>query len=86
MQRGKVISLISGSSGKPKYVVVKRESNCSRCKIPINSGDKCAEIPKLGGAYPNRKRYCLNCFILIIKQTDSDLNKIKQELKLAQDS
>ncbi|NTU73585.1 hypothetical protein HGB07_05470 [Candidatus Roizmanbacteria bacterium] len=84
MPKGKVISLISGSSGKPRYVVAQRGCSCTRCNNPITSGDRCAEIPKLGGAYANWKRYCLNCFTLIVEQTDSDLIKIREELNIVQ--
>lgn len=80
MKRGKIISLISASSGKPKYVIAKRTRACCKCNTPILAGKKCVEIPKVGGAYTNWKRFCLSCFQLVIEKTMSDLNELKKGL------
>ena len=83
MPRGRIPSLISSSSGKPRYTTVKRACSCSKCNGTLATGDVCAEIPKVGGAYTNWKRYCLNCFQAVIEQTDKDFQEIKQGLTKA---
>ena len=80
MPRGRIPSLISSSSGKPRFVTAKKSCSCSRCKKDISSGEVCVEIPKVGGAYTNWKRCCLDCFQTIIEQTDKDFKEIKQGL------
>lgn len=77
MPKGKTLSLISGSNGKPRFVVAKRECSCNKCGHAILCGEKCAEIPKVGGAYTNWKRHCLACFRAVIEQTMSDINELK---------
>lgn len=39
-------------------------------------GESCIEIPKLGGAYANPKRYCDDCFKQILKKTTDDILQI----------
>jgi len=79
MSRGRVPSLLSVNSGKPKKAVVKRQSSCRRCKEIINVGDFCVEIPKRNG-YTSYHRYCSNCFKEIMKKTRTDLDKIEEDI------
>lgn len=79
MIRGKIPSLISGSSGKPKIVFALRSCKCKRCNKPISQNGKCIDIPKIGGSYSSNKRYCLTCFFEILSQSEKDLNVIKNE-------
>lgn len=80
MGKGKILSLISGSNGKPRFVITKRDSSCSKCGHTIPCNRKCAEIPKVGGAYTNWKRYCPTCFQAVIEQTQADINELKSSM------
>ena len=75
--RGPVPSLISGASGRPKRITVRRQSECSRCHAPFAAGDRCIAIPKPGGAYSTKKRVCKECFQQILEKTAEDLEVIK---------
>jgi hypothetical protein len=74
--RGPTPSLIGGSNGRPKRVDVLRLSECCRCHRNLVKGDTCIAIPKLGGAYPTPKRYCDECYGLILKKTSEDIAEI----------
>jgi len=78
--KGKTPSLISGSNGKPNYVIAQRASRCFRCHIEIISQEKCVEIPKLGGPFTQKKRICLNCFRDILRQTKKDIEALEKVL------
>lgn len=71
--KGKTPSLITGSSGRPKESVAERTRACARCSSNISSGEKCFEVPKVGGAYANHKTFCTGCFNDILAQTRIDL-------------
>ena len=75
--KGPVPSLIGSSNGKPKRVEVLRKSECRRCKKELFKGDNCVEIPKVGGAHTNQKRYCDECYKAILDKTEKDLNELK---------
>ncbi|MBV2137075.1 MAG: hypothetical protein KUF79_09730 [Candidatus Thiodiazotropha sp. (ex Ctena orbiculata)] len=75
--RGPVPSLIGGTNGKPKRVLVKKKSECSRCHAPFVAGQTCIEIPKLGTGYSTSKRVCDECFQSILNKTTEDLEAIK---------
>lgn len=44
----------------------------------MSKGDTCIEIPKLGGAYSTAKRYCDECYGLILKKTNDDIDEISK--------
>lgn len=75
--KGKIPSLISGSSGKPEPVTAQRKCQCARCGCNILKGVRCFDIPKVGGAFRNTKRYCGECFKSILEQTDKDVSELK---------
>ena len=75
--RGTVPSLIGSSNGKPKRVDVLRKSECKRCGKDLFKGDNCVEIPKVGGAHTNQKRYCDDCYKAILDKTEKDLNELR---------
>ena len=77
VKRGKTPSLISGSSGKPLIVEVKRRRNCNRCECNINMGEKIFEIPKIVGGFSVKKPICKLCFREILDQTKKDLDKLE---------
>lgn len=79
-KRGKVPSLITGSSGKPSMVTAKRKRTCYRCDVYIEGGLKCFEIPKLGGGFSTKKTCCKNCFQEILDQTKKDLEDLEEIL------
>lgn len=79
MSRGRVPSLLSVNTGRPKRTIAKRKSSCKRCKKELISGEICAEIPKHAG-YKSYKRYCLNCFTDILEKTRSELDEIELEI------
>ena len=76
--RGPVPSLIGGSNGRPKRIAVDGTSKCFRCDHIILAGQKCIEIPKLGTAYRNPKRYCDDCYGKILKKTTEDIEEISK--------
>ncbi len=80
-KRGKIPSLITGSSGKPIRVIAKRQRMCSRCSCSIASGNNCFEVPKVGGGFSNKKTYCRNCFGEILKKTKEDLALLELEIE-----
>jgi hypothetical protein len=71
--RGPTPSLIGSSNGRPKRVAVGKLSECCRCHCEMVKGQTCIEIPKLGGAYTNPKRYCDKCYKKILEKTNEDL-------------
>jgi hypothetical protein len=75
--KGKTPSLISGSSGKPKRVMVQKKSNCHRCDDDIEVGQDCFGIPKTG-SFSSLKRYCKECFEKILAKTAEDLDLLKK--------
>ena len=76
--RGPTPSLIGSSNGRPKRAAVLKVSECCRCHRGMVKGDKCIEIPKLGGAYVTPKRYCDECYGLILKKTTDDIAEISK--------
>lgn len=80
-KRGKTPSLITGSNGKPSVITVKKRRTCVRCSNKIESGDKCFEIPKVGGGFSNRKPYCCSCFKEVLGQTRRDLEELENQFQ-----
>ena len=80
-KRGKIPSLITGSSGKPVKVVAKRQRSCGRCSCSISSGSSCFEVPKVGVGFSNKKTYCENCFKEVLKKTKEDLTLLEWEIE-----
>lgn len=76
--RGPTPSLIGSSNGRPKRAAVLKLSECCRCHRAMVKGDTCVEIPKLGGAYVTPKRYCDQCYGLILKKTLEDIDEISK--------
>ena len=76
--KGPTPSLIGSSNGRPKRVAVGKLSECCRCHCDMVKGETCIEIPKLGGAYVNPKRYCNGCYVLILKKTNEDIAEISK--------
>jgi len=72
--KGKTPSLIGGTLGAPRKCSVLRVSACNRCKDTISKGTECYEIPQLGGAFSNCKKYCDKCFSEILVKTKADLD------------
>lgn len=72
--KGKTPSLIGGTLGAPKICTVLRASACNRCKGTIPKGTECYEIPQLGGAFSNNKKYCDKCIVDILVKTKNDLD------------
>lgn len=79
-KRGKVPSLLTGSSGKPSMVIAKKKRTCYRCNGHIEGGAKCFEIPKLGGGFSTKRACCKNCFREILYQTQKDLKDLEGTL------
>ena len=76
-KRGKIPSLITGSSGKPVKVVAKRQRPCSRCSCSISSGNSCFEVPKVGGGFSSRKTFCKDCFKEVLEKTKEDVAQLE---------
>jgi ribosomal protein S27AE len=79
-KRGKIPSLITGSSGRPNQVVAKRRRQCSRCSSDILLNEMCFEIPKVGGGFANKKTFCVNCFKEILGQTKKDIAELEKDI------
>jgi hypothetical protein len=79
--KGKTPSLISGSNGKPLAVTAQRRCECSRCHGSISNGDRCFDIPKLGGAFRSTKRYCKVCFGQILEKSKQDIYELETALE-----
>jgi hypothetical protein len=75
--KGPTPSLIGGTNGRPKRVVVTRLSKCYRCGDDLVAGTQCIGIPKLGTAYSTSRRCCDACFALILAKTETDLAELK---------
>jgi hypothetical protein len=78
-KRGKIPSLISGSSGNPTVAIAKRLRPCSRCEHQILKGEKCFEVPIPGQGFSNKRTFCLECFGEVIEQSRNDLERLDQE-------
>ncbi len=76
--RGKIPSLLSGTSGKVHIVKAKKKSKCKRCSNDISTGEKCFDINSTGTF--GQKRYCIDCFRSILEQTTEELNKLYAHL------
>ena len=75
--RGRVPSLIGSTSGKPKRVLVQRQSKCYRCHAVLVKGQTCIEIPKPKEAFSTSKRVCDECYQEIWKRTFEDLDALR---------
>ncbi len=69
--------MIGGTNGRPKRADVKRRCECSRCHCTLEAGADCFDIPKVGGAFANSKRVCVECFNKILQQTENDLEELR---------
>ena len=78
-KRGKIPSLLTGSSGKPNKISAKRKRNCKRCNVKISMGEVCYEVPVPGGGFSCNKTYCKICFWEILEQTQKDLDNLKED-------
>ena len=76
-KRGKTPSLIGGGAGACKQVTAKCKRRCKRCGRDVLRGELIVEVTKPGtlGGY---KPYCRECFIEILDQTQSDLDKLRK--------
>ena len=75
--KGKCPTLIAGNHGKPKFEIAKRKRTCKRCKEAILAHTDCVVIPK-PGTMGKGPPYCYRCFHNIIKQTQKDLDELKE--------
>jgi predicted RNA-binding Zn-ribbon protein involved in translation (DUF1610 family) len=73
-------SLISVSNGKPEVIVAKKKIKCTKCSIEIASGNKYFSMTVSQSGFSNKKRYCLNCGLEIIKNTESKLEEVKSQI------
>lgn len=80
-KKGKIPSLLTGSSGIPRKTTAGKKRSCNRCDQTLIKGDSCYEVPKPGG-FRSHKTYCEKCFGQILEQTQIDLNKLKSEINL----
>lgn len=71
--RGKTPSLIGSSLGRPKMVAAGKRTPCSRCGADIAMGDKCFDVPRPDKPFNSSRRFCTECFSLVLEQTKTDL-------------
>lgn len=74
--KGRTPSLIGGTNGRPKRVLIQRLSECYRCHDGLVKGTHCIEIPILGGPYSSSKRMCDDCFQKMLMKTAEDLQEV----------
>lgn len=77
MPRGKTPSLIGGSLGRPKHAVAKKLCRCSRCKEEIRQHQRCYDVPQIGKSFSSTRRFCVDCFALVLAQTRQDLQELE---------
>ena len=80
-KRGKIPSLITGSSGKPQKVVAKKQRKCHRRECLIKQNESCFEVPQLNEPFKNTKTYCKECFREMLKKTREDLDHLDSMLE-----
>lgn len=80
-KKGKIPSLLTGSSGSPNKTVAKRKRGCKRCGEEIANGEVCYEVPKPGG-FSSNKTFCRSCFKEILEQTQKDLDILKEDFEI----
>ena len=76
-KKGKVPTLISGSSGAANYVQAKRKRPCKRCEDEIISQQYCVEVSIPASGFSKVKTFCLSCFKEILEKTEEDLSTLK---------
>ena len=77
MAKGKTPSLIGSSLGRPSKVTCGRETPCSRCHAGIPKGEDCYDIPQPKKPHSATRRFCVECFASVLKQTRLDLAKLE---------
>lgn len=77
-KKGKVPTLISGSSGAVKYVQAQRKRSCKRCDGDIISQQSCAEVSVPGGGFSKIETFCIPCFSEILNKTEEDLANLRK--------
>jgi hypothetical protein len=79
-KKGKIPTLISGSSGSVKYVHAQRKRPCKRCDGDITSQQHCVEVSVPGGGFSRVKTFCISCFKEILDKTEVDLADLRRTL------
>ena len=79
-KKGKIPSLLSGSSGKPKKLQIKQKTICRRCDEEMGKGSFCFGIPNYSSGFKVYKKYCQTCYKDILSQTERELDQLKNEL------
>lgn len=82
MKNSRFSSLLSVSNGKPEILVAKKLIECKKCKKDIISGTKYFSMTVSKSGFSNKKRYCLECGLEIIENSENKLNMIKKEIML----
>lgn len=77
-KKGKVPSLVSGASGKPRIAVAKKTRHCKRCESELPPRRRCVEIPIPGSL--GSKTYCCDCVLEMITKSREDLDILEQTL------
>lgn len=78
MPRGKTPSLIGSSLGRPVAKVAGRSCACSRCKGNIAMGSKCYDVPQPLKTFSATRRFCTDCFALVLEQSRRDLDDVSK--------
>ena len=78
--KGKTPSLLTQGTGKPTVYKCVRKTKCTRCKEGILAGSNAFKIPKVVNGFTNKRPYCLECFQLILIQTQKDISELENVL------
>jgi hypothetical protein len=76
-KKGKIPTLISGSSGAVNYVQALRKRPCKRCDGEIVAQHFCAEVSVPASGFSKVKTFCLSCFSEILNKTEKDLIELR---------
>ena len=76
MVKGKILSLIGASLGRPSKKTCGRETPCSRCGEGIAKDEDCYDVPQPKKPHSSTRRFCAECFDGVLKQTKRDLEKL----------
>ena len=77
MAKGKTPSLIGASLGRPSKKTCGRETPCSRCGKGIAKGKDCYDVPQPMKPHSSTRRFCVECFKGVLKQTKGDLENLE---------
>jgi len=59
-------------------VVAKKKCPCRGCNQDILSGEKCFDVPNPRSAFSSSRRFCCECFKIVIIKTKQDVANLEK--------